>query len=395
MENQYKQQKKSGCNYESAQFDHTSNTNSRWCIVGNRYIFYNAFGEQSGGGELNRKSKEIDRYYYGTYKSTISKKKVEGNELVSYSCKGDTSEVNFECDGPVNRRVIGIRRNPLNQATKKFRQKDYSGAIKDLSLSLQFEPNNHLFLMLRSEAKFELKNYSGALEDITKAIEIEPSNHISYFARGMIHYYLNKFIEAKKDFTRAIKLNKDKETLFTAYKWRADTNLYNLRNYNDAKTDYSYLINLYPDRADGYEGRARVYFKQNKFSESKLDFLKAINIEPKNSSLFYGIANVGYQQKDYLGAIEDLTKAIRIDPQISKYYAVRGVAKYKLENHMGAIDDLNLAIQIDPNGRYFKARSDVWKAMGMHQNKCEDYQKYLSLTENHRFKWWSKLKRRC
>ncbi len=104
--NQYKQQMYSGCSYENAQFTgiNTYPPNYRYCITGERWF---SFTETDfiNSRKLNQRVKTT--YSYTT---ELNEYRVEGNELVLYSCKGFDGEDEFDCIGRVERNVFAIRR---------------------------------------------------------------------------------------------------------------------------------------------------------------------------------------------------------------------------------------------------------------------------------------------
>jgi len=53
---------------------------------------------------------------------------------------------------------------------------------------------------------FDEKNFDGAIADITEAIRLEPDNCFAYYTRGLVYRGKNEFDAAIADFTKAIQL---------------------------------------------------------------------------------------------------------------------------------------------------------------------------------------------
>ncbi|HPG35772.1 MAG TPA: tetratricopeptide repeat protein [bacterium] len=91
----------------------------------------------------------------------------------------------------------------------KYEQKDYNGAIVDLSELIKISPNDPHAYNLRGISKSELGKYESAIEDYNKVIELLPDNHIGYYNRALSLIFLDRFEDAKKDYETAKKLKLD------------------------------------------------------------------------------------------------------------------------------------------------------------------------------------------
>ena len=100
----------------------------------------------------------------------------------------------------------------FNQGKEKFENKDYQGAIEDMSKAIKIDPNNAYSNYFRAASKDKLNDYSGAEEDYTKTISTISNNPGIFFERGNVRFKLNKFEDAIEDFTKVIALDPN-------YKW--------------------------------------------------------------------------------------------------------------------------------------------------------------------------------
>ncbi len=62
--------------------------------------------------------------------------------------------------------------------------------------------------LLQGNAKFKAKDYEGAIKDFTKTIEINPKNGQAYINRAECEFLLNQKKEACDDWAKAVELGK-------------------------------------------------------------------------------------------------------------------------------------------------------------------------------------------
>ena len=88
----------------------------------------------------------------------------------------------------------------------KFRNKDYQGAIKELTKAIKIDPECTDAYLERGNIKMAIDDYDDAIKDFTKIIELDPGNSIAYFSRGMIKSLAGK-PGSDEDLQMATKLN--------------------------------------------------------------------------------------------------------------------------------------------------------------------------------------------
>ena len=97
----------------------------------------------------------------------------------------------------------------FKSGVEKQSKKDYLGAIKDYTKSIEIEPEGIESHYYRGYLKEILKDYKGAIKDYTKTIEIyekygqEATSDI-YLNRGNSKYYLKDYLGAIVDYTKSI-----------------------------------------------------------------------------------------------------------------------------------------------------------------------------------------------
>jgi tetratricopeptide (TPR) repeat protein len=100
------------------------------------------------------------------------------------------------------------------RSNNRFMDKNYSGALQDISVVLKYEPNNSKAILRIAECRQNLKDFNGAITDYSKYLEIQIINYpksfgvsAAYLGRGQCKYNLEKNQDAIMDFDKAINTN--------------------------------------------------------------------------------------------------------------------------------------------------------------------------------------------
>ncbi len=181
---------------------------------------------------------------------------------------------------------------------------------------------------------------------------------------------------------------------------------------------YSKAIELRPDYAEAYVGRARFKWEglnhfgdrgSEKFVDREKaifsDLQKAISINPLLMQAYIAMASYwSFEITDasIFNRSEDLVKfisnfnqvfesAIKVNPLEARLYELRaGLWRYypdydkARDKHLRFwLLDLNKAIQLNPlNARSYKDRAYVWNRIGEHQKAVNDFKIFLDMDEN-------------
>jgi tetratricopeptide (TPR) repeat protein len=83
------------------------------------------------------------------------------------------------------------------RSNNRFMDKNYSGALQDISVVLKYEPNNSKAILRIAECRQNLKDFNGAITDYSKYLEIQIINYpksfgvsAAYLGRGQCKYNL-------------------------------------------------------------------------------------------------------------------------------------------------------------------------------------------------------------
>jgi tetratricopeptide (TPR) repeat protein len=154
----------------------------------------------------------------------------------------------------------------LGRAYAKDELGRYEDAIEDYSKVIELK-GDYYFIILswaysgRALDKVRFKDYQGAVKDFSMSIENDSSNASIYFHRGTTKFLLNDNYGAIEDYTHALDLEDD----YKYYHWRGEAK-HALGEHESAIADYSSAIQLNPHAADSYEnrGRAKLYLGDKK-----------------------------------------------------------------------------------------------------------------------------------
>ncbi|MDI9356569.1 MAG: tetratricopeptide repeat protein [Chitinophagaceae bacterium] len=154
--------------------------------------------------------------------------------------------------------------------------------------------------------KYKLKDYAGAVKDYTEAIRINPHYANAFTNRGYAKYKLKKYAEAMKDYTQAIRINPHDAK---AYNNRGAAKR-ELQKYQEAIEDYTQAIRINDQYAIAYNNRGNAKKKLQNYAGAIEDYTQAIRINPQDAKAFYNRGNAKVGLQEYAGAIEDYAKAV-------------------------------------------------------------------------------------
>ena len=163
--------------------------------------------------------------------------------------------------------------------------------------------------------KFKVKDYQGALIDLNKAIEIEPNGQY-YFNRAYCRSIMHDYKNAIEDFSRTIE-----------YKYRLAESYFErgyckdeIKDFEGAIIDYNNAIQSKNDYIDAYNNLGYLYFEQKKFKDAILNYEKVIELSPSNIVAFINRGAARKELGDIEGACSDWHKAYDLgNKDVQKY----------------------------------------------------------------------------
>jgi tetratricopeptide (TPR) repeat protein len=171
-------------------------------------------------------------------------------------------------------------------------------------------------------------------------------NAIDWFKKGYVLKFRDKNNQdAIKAFDKAIEMDPN---YAPAYAGRAA--IYNERGqFQEALRESEQAIKLNSKHPWGINCRGNAYIGLRNYQKAIEDFDRAIELEPSHPWSYVNRSRVYFFRAKYHQAYEDANKAIEIDPGLSYAYLHRGKALASLNKIQDAIKDFDKSIELDPN----------------------------------------------
>ena len=117
-----------------------------------------------------------------------------------------------------------------------------------------------------------------------------------------------------------------------------------------AIANYTRALNLEPNNADAYYGRATAQTNARNYLGATEDLDRTIQLEPNKVNAYLDRSKSKQQTYDYIGSLTDATKVIDLttEPELkSDAYYVRSVAQFNQGNYTEALNDLNQSTSLN------------------------------------------------
>lgn len=158
-------------------------------------------------------------------------------------------------------------------------------------------------------------------------------------------------------------------------------------NLDGAIGKYTDAIITDPKNFNGYNYRAKAYFKKQNYDDAINDISKAINISPGTVSLYEVRAECYKAKETYDKAETDysfvISKTGKQDKQLDLLYFKKGQMLYNLNRYEEAISDFNQSIKLSENDPQKAAMFYNWRGLSYYRMKrypdaSRDFETYLS-----------------
>lgn len=140
------------------------------------------------------------------------------------------------------------------------------------------------------------------------------------------------------------------------------------RRYDDALSEYGKALELDPNNAEAYVGRAKVYTEREEFDNALADYAKAIKLDPAKSRAFEERAKMYLKQGNSAQALADYEQAIT-------FCSIAGDDNKKADTY---ISRANVYIE---QGEYASAIADYTEAIRLHGYEHSLYVAYVARAE--------------
>lgn len=291
-------------------------------------------------------------------------------------------------------------------------QMQVNSPTDSLTLLIEKDPNNAIYLAERASLLLDSRKYKEALEDIDRAWNLD-SNHVRVqLIRGDVYYVLNRTRISRDSWLKCVAQDPSNEIcrmrlaeLYLAVKdyeaahehlkiilennktnanahfmmgvvirdlyGDTDRALLSIQKAIEIKEDYvdaldmmgvlltakgdplavkyfQNALNYYPNRHDLLYKLGYAHMRFGKFNEALEMFTKATIIDPNDEQSYFNMGFIHIEIKKYDAARDYFDKAIKANPESFKAYYGRGYANEMLGNVRGAIEDYTQALVLNP-----------------------------------------------
>lgn len=158
-----------------------------------------------------------------------------------------------------------------------------TGAVLDLTVAIEADPNSADALVLRGEAFMQQSDYGRAYDDLTAAFRIDPDNSVALFDRAMVFIRQENFEAAMEDLNLALAANmrrpSDVLPVRDILAKRAQLRLW-AKEWQAAAEDYTAAINAsnFDYNPDDFAGRAEAFIGLAEYGAAATDLMAAITV---------------------------------------------------------------------------------------------------------------------
>jgi tetratricopeptide (TPR) repeat protein len=154
-----------------------------------------------------------------------------------------------------------------------------------------------------------------------------------------------------------------------------------LGNFDAASRDFTESVDVEPN-ALGYENRAYIHLRRNRFDDAIADATTSIRLNPKRARTYW-IRSGAYEEKEkgqWTEAIADATTCIGLDPTFSDCLDRRGYAYSKLDKSDLALADYDESLRLAPRSTWtLVARGNLRKDKQLLDLALSDFSETIRL----------------
>ena len=291
--------------------------------------------------------------------------------------------------------------------------------VKSYSRSINFELDEDVIetitaniLKLVEDPKFlpyeQLDNLEGLMIRVIVNVQIDDSDIISWLNKGeqekselvaqnealrkaneeqarQIAELKRQIANNPQDTERITKEFANKDKIFLSNQKVSEAwQCYSEKNFNEAIKIFTEAIELNPENALAYYGRAYAYDDLEDYQRAIEDCTNAIQFDSPRLVDAYNNRGEAYRKSGiYAKAIEDYNKAIELNSNYFRAYSNRGIAYRSLGNYDKAFTDYNKAIELNPNYQYaYNNRGWAYYCLKQYEQALKDFDKALELNPN-------------
>lgn len=264
------------------------------------------------------------------------------------------------------------------RGTAYLSDRQYEKAITDLEKAVQMESGNPVYWFNLGLCRCCLGRYEEGIEDFTRALSLDPQYAESYCQRGAAYAHLEQYEKAEEDIRRAGELRPGGSADF----WAALGSAYiSDGDLGRAEAAYDRAIELSPEEAGLYLGRADARILAGKYEQAQQDCVKAIGMQDGFLSGYALLGDLYLAQEQYEQAIANYTVALLEQADYTGYLN-RGVCYLETGKYEEAQTDFTAAILLSPQeAAAYAKRGEVRELLSDEEGAVKDYKTARRLLE--------------
>jgi tetratricopeptide (TPR) repeat protein len=215
---------------------------------------------------------------------------------------------------------------------------------------------------------------------LANKVRTSPVETYLYSLMAVIHADQNQADRAVEDWSKIVELEPDNaESYIGRAKLRLDR-----QEWDKAIADLTLAIKIEPNDAYCYRLRAHAWNAKRDYDKVIIDCDQSILLEPKNATGPLTRAQAWLAKHEFDNAIADATAALKLDAKQPLGYFWRGLAWSQKKDYDKAIADYNEAIRLDPKDpQLYYNRAWAWQQKGDRNRALNDYRAGVALDPNH------------
>ncbi|BAQ60634.1 TPR domain protein [Geminocystis sp. NIES-3708] len=232
------------------------------------------------------------------------------------------------------------------------------------------------------------------IEINTQRIRINPRETAFYVSRGLAYYDLKDWENAFSDFSKAIELDPSNDPAYNNI-----GNVYSrLDNSQKAIENYDTSIKLNGNNPTAYSNRGSSYITLKEYKKALADANKAIELDPNIASAYNVRGDVYVEFKQYDKAITEYNKAIELEKKDndplwdeSTTYNSRAILYNILEKYEQAIVDVEEALKLDINNENsYDIGADAYKGLKQYSKAIFYYDTSIRLNPKNSYSYFGR-----
>lgn len=172
-------------------------------------------------------------------------------------------------------------------STIYYGSQEYGRALSILDKAMKHLPKKDkkwaaLAYASRSEIYKAMQDTVQAVNDLTQAIDIDPSNSKYFENRAEMYYEQEKYDLSDADYRQMIALDRGDIIGYMGLGRNANAQ----KRWDDAISQFDYVIKFAPDYSSGYSFRAESYLGKEKWAEATDDIIKGLDIDGDDKAFY-------------------------------------------------------------------------------------------------------------